>query len=176
MVTDLVQIKRLGEKAVAENERFRKHLKRHSFTELRFRRISEEVEDQIDCRACANCCKVAETDITERDIERLAKYLRITPKQVLEQYTTTSVFEKNETILRRRETGCIFLDGNDCTIYDARPDTCRDFPHLMRGAGSFESRMWQMPDRATYCPIVYNALEAFKELTTSFKRGAQYKS
>jgi len=23
--------------------------------------------------------------------------------------------------------------------------------------------MWQMPDRATYCPIVYNSLEAFKE-------------
>ena len=36
----------------------------------------------------------------------------------------------------------IFLDGNDCTIYEARPDTCRDFPHLIRGAGSFESRMW----------------------------------
>lgn len=169
MITDLVQIKRLGEKAQAENERFGKHLRRQNFPELRFRRMAEEIEEQIDCRACANCCKVAETDITKRDLERLAKYLRITPKQVLEQYTTSSVFEKNETILRRRETGCIFLEGNDCTIYDARPDTCRDFPHLMRGAGSFESRMWQMPDRATYCPIVYNALEAFKKITTSFK-------
>jgi Fe-S-cluster containining protein len=170
VVSDLVQIKRLGEKAIPENERFRRHLKRHNFPELRFRRISEEIEDQIDCRACANCCKVAETDITERDVDRLARYLRITPRQFVEQYTTSSAFEKDETILRRRETGCIFLDGNDCTIYDARPDTCRDFPHLMRGAGSFESRMWQMPDRATYCPIVYNALEAFKTLTTSFPR------
>jgi hypothetical protein len=28
--------------------------------------------------------------------------------------------------------------------------------------------MWEMPDRATYCTIVYNALEAFKE-ETGFK-------
>ena len=89
---------------------------------------------------------------------------------VTKPYSPREVVARVKTILRRRETGCIFLDGNDCTIYDARPDTCRDFPHLMRGAGSFESRMWQMPDRATYCPIVYNALEAFKTLTTSFPR------
>jgi hypothetical protein len=34
---------------------------------------------------------------------------------------------------------------------------------LVRGGGSFASRMWQLVDRAAYCPIVYNSLEAFKE-------------
>lgn len=165
MITDLVQIRQLGEKKVAENEKFRRHLKRHNFPELRFRRIAEEIESEIDCRSCANCCKVAETDVTERDIARLSRYLGLSPKAFVEQYTTASAFEQKEPILRRRDSGCIFLDGNDCTIYEARPDTCRDFPHLMRGAGSFESRMWQMPDRATYCPIVYNSLERFKELS-----------
>ena len=165
MLTDLVQIKMLGEKKQGENERFRKYLKRHNFPELRFRRVSEKIEDEMDCRACANCCKVAETDITERDAIRLAKYLGMTPKQFIAQYTTESTFEQKEPILRRRDTGCIFLEGNDCSIYEARPDTCRDFPHLIRGAGSFESRMWQMVDRATYCPIVYNSLEEFKKLT-----------
>jgi hypothetical protein len=29
--------------------------------------------------------------------------------------------------------------------------------------------MWQFIDRATYCPIVYNSLEEFKE-QTAFKR------
>jgi len=164
VITDLIQIKQLGEKKQVENEKFRKYLKRHNFPELRFRRIAEEMESEIDCRACANCCKVAETDVTERDVQRLAKYLGLTPQQFLAEYTTASAFEQDEPILRRRETGCIFLDGNDCTIYEARPDTCRDFPHLIRGAGSFESRMWQMVDRATYCPIVYNSLEKFKEI------------
>jgi Fe-S-cluster containining protein len=162
VITDLVQIKRLGEQKQVENEKFRRYLKRHNFPELKFRRVAEKIEDAIDCRACANCCKVAETDVTGRDILRLSKYLGITQAQFVAQYTTASAFEQKEPILRRRDTGCIFLEGNDCSIYDARPDTCRDFPHLMRGAGSFESRMWQMVDRASYCPIVYNSLEEFK--------------
>jgi uncharacterized protein len=164
VLTDLVQIRQLGEKKQVENEKFRRYLKRHNFPELKFRRVAEEIESEIDCRACANCCKVAETDVTKRDIERLSRYLGITPRQFILEYTTESAFDQKEPILRRRESGCIFLDGNDCTIYDARPDTCRDFPHLIRGAGSFESRMWQMVDRATYCPIVYNSLEAFKDI------------
>lgn len=164
MITDLVQIRRLGEKKVAENEKFRRHMKVHDFPERRFRRVAEETEEQTDCRACANCCKVAETDVTKRDVERLAKYLRIKPKQVIEQYTTASALDDEDVILRRKEHGCIFLDGNDCTVYDARPDTCQDFPHLVRGAGSIESRMWQMIDRATYCPIVYNTLEEWKSI------------
>jgi hypothetical protein len=164
VITDLVQIKQLGEKKQTENEKFRRHLKRHNFPELRFRRVAEQIESEIDCRACANCCKVAETDVTERDIARLARYLGMSAGAFIEQYTTASAFEQKEPILRRRDNGCIFLEGNDCTIYEARPDTCRDFPHLIRGAGSFESRMWQMVDRATYCPIVYNSLETFKEI------------
>lgn len=166
MVTDLIQIKTLGEKKLKENELFRRHLKRRNFSDFRFRRVAEEIEAAIDCRACANCCKVAETNLTKRDVERLAKYYGMPPQQFVNQFTTASAFEEEEeVILRRRETGCIFLEGNDCTVYDARPDTCRNFPHLVRGAGSFESRMWQFIDRATYCPIVYNALEAYKEIT-----------
>ncbi len=169
MVTDLIQIKRLGEKKLGENERFRRHMKTHDFPERRFRRVAEEIEEKTDCRACANCCKVAETDVTERDVERLAKHMRITPKQFIGQYTTMSVQDDDETILRRNEHGCVFLEGNDCTIYEERPDTCRNFPHLVRGMGSIESRMWQMIDRATYCPIVYNTLEEYKDIV-KFKR------
>jgi hypothetical protein len=170
VITDLVRIQQLGEKKLGENERFRRHMKTHDFPERRFRRVAEEIEEKIDCRACANCCKVAETDITERDVLRLAKSMRIKPQEFIERYTTMSVQEEGETILRRTEHGCIFLDGNDCTIYDERPDTCRDFPHLVRGKGSIQSRMWQMIDRATYCPIVYNALEEYKDIV-GFKRG-----
>jgi len=169
VITDLVQIQRLGEKKLKENELFRRHMKAHYFPERQFRHVAEEIEDQIDCRACANCCKVAETNISERDIDKLARFLGMTPKQFVAQYTTMSVLEENERgeselILRRTESGCIFLDGNDCTVYEARPDTCENFPHLVRGKGSIQSRMWQMIDRATYCPIVYNTLEKYKEI------------
>jgi Fe-S-cluster containining protein len=82
--------------------------------------------------------------------------------QFLAQYTSRDPEEG--VILKRTEAaGCVFLDCNACAIYDARPDTCQRFPHLVRGNGSIVSRMWQFIDRACYCPIVYNSLEAFKQ-------------
>jgi len=160
MVTDLIQIRRLGENKREENERFRRHLKTHDFADRRLRRIAEEIEDQIDCTQCANCCRVATVAISERDAEKLAAFLRIKLSKFMADYTTEDVEEG--VILRRTEHGCVFLNGNDCTVYEARPRTCVDFPHLVRGAGSIASRMWQFIDRACYCPIVYNSLEAFK--------------
>jgi Fe-S-cluster containining protein len=167
LITDLVQIRRLGEKKRDENERFRRHLKSRDHSDRILRRIAEGIEEQIDCTQCAECCRVATVKLSERDIERLARYFRLPPADFLAQYTAMS--EEEGIILRRAETGCVFLDGNACTVYDARPDICQRFPHMVRGNGSIVSRMWQFIDRACYCPIVYNSLEAFKE-ETRFRR------
>ena len=63
----------------------------------------------------------------------------------------------------------MFLKDNLCSVYEKRPETCHLFPHLVKGNGSLLSRMWHMPDRAVYCPIVYNTLEMFKH-ETGFKK------
>ncbi|MDR3700299.1 MAG: YkgJ family cysteine cluster protein [Candidatus Sulfopaludibacter sp.] len=162
MITDLVQIRMLGEKKRDENERFRRHMKSRDYSDRILRRIAEGIEGQIDCTLCANCCRVATATVTGRDVERLARALRMKPERFLADYTDES--EEEGRILRRtEESGCIFLNGNECTVYEARPDSCQKFPHVVRGAGSIASRMWQFADRACYCPIVYNSLEAFKE-------------
>ena len=162
MVTDLVQIRTLGEKKRAENERFRRLMKSRDHSDRILRRIAEGIEEQIDCTACANCCRVATAKVSERDIERLAWHLRLPVAKFLDGYTMQD--EEEGTVLKRsRETGCVFLDGNSCLVYDARPETCQRFPHMVRGNGSIASRMWQFIDRACYCPIVYNSLEAFKK-------------
>ena len=164
MITDLVQIRRMGEKNKPENLRFRRWIKSHNFVERQFRHAAEEVTDAIDCRACAECCRVTEVQLVDRDVEHLARYLGLRPQKFLEEYTTRN--EDRELILRRTEKeGCVFLQGNECTVYEARPGNCEKFPHLLKGAGSLESRMWQFVDRATYCPIVFNWMEEVKGLT-----------
>lgn len=164
MITDLVQIRRLGEKSREENLRFRKYLKTRVWVERKFRRAAEEVHAQIDCRECAECCRVTEVQLAERDIEHLSRFLGIREKDFLEQYTMQG--SEGELILKRtKEKGCVFLDGNECNVYEARPGNCEKFPHLLKGSGSIPSRMWQFVDRATYCPIVYNWMEAAKALT-----------
>jgi len=166
VLTDLVQIRRLGEKKRDENESFRKHLKRHGFHEKRFRAIAHDVESQVNCLECANCCRVATARVTERDAEKLARFLRIRLTQFVHEYTEESPEEG--MILKRNENGCVFLNGNECLVYEARPASCESFPHLTRGSGSVTAKMWDFKDRACYCPIVYNTLEAFKT-ETGFK-------
>ena len=162
MLTDLVQIKLLGEKKREENLRFRKHMKSRDHSDRILRRIAQGVEDQIDCLQCANCCRVATAKVNERDVDRLSKYLGIKPARFLAEFTVKS--EEEGVVLRRDEkTGCVFLNGNECTVYEARPESCQKFPNVVRGNGSIASRMWEFVDRACYCPIVYNSLEAFKE-------------
>lgn len=164
MLTDLVQIRRLGEKQRPENDRFRKWLKSHKWVERHFRRLAEEVEAGIDCTQCGNCCKVATTPLKPRDVEKLARHLGISRAVFLRDYTMDD--PGDGLILKRdAESGCVFLSGTVCTIYEARPDNCELFPHTVKGEGSIPSRMWQFIDRATYCPIVYHTLEAWKQET-----------
>ena len=152
----------LGEKKRDENNRFRLHMKSRDYSDRILRRTAETIENAIDCTTCANCCRVASAKITERDVERLAKHFRVKPSRIMADYVVEHP-EEGPVLQRDKKTGCVFLSGNECTVYDARPDSCQKFPHTVRGNGSIASRMWQFIDRATYCPIVYNTLEAFKE-------------
>jgi len=161
MLTDLVQIRRLGQQKRDENFRFRAYLKNHRHSDRRLRRFGEEIEAQIDCTQCANCCRVSEVGITDRDIEKLAKFLGMSRTEFLRDYTQRD--DEDGLILKKTEAGCVFLKDNLCTVYEARPQNCANFPHLVRGTGSIASRMWQFVDRAEYCPIVYNWIEKVKE-------------
>ena len=164
-----MQIRRLGEQKRDENERLRRHLKRHVFVERRLRAIAEDTEDAIDCTECANCCRSATVRLKDRDLPKLAKALRISEQKFLNQYCEMT--EDEGWILKRNQDGsCPFLAGNLCTVYEVRPSTCEDFPHLVRGPGSLVARMWEMADRACYCPIVYNTLEAWKVETKFFEK------
>jgi len=160
MLTDLVQIRRLGESKRDENLKLRLHLKRRNYQERRLMRMAQQIEEQIDCTVCANCCRLATVKITERDAEKLMKRLGVNRERFWAEYADDNPEEG--PVLKRNQGGCVFLEGNLCSVYDARPQTCANFPHLIHGAGSLVSRLWQMADRACYCPIVYNTLEAWK--------------
>src|SRR5271154_5993791 len=119
MLTDLVQIKRLGEQNKEENSRFRAYFRRHRHSDRRLRRFGEEIEAEIDCTACANCCRVTEVGITAKDVEKLAKFVGASEREFVEQYT--AVDNSGAMILKKNENGCVFLEGNLCSVYEGRP-------------------------------------------------------
>lgn len=85
-----------------------------------------------ECEGCrAYCCTVYErVQITERDAKRLASHLRIKPGAFFRKYTF------GDRLLARKDDtpegkACVFLDTDTrrCTVYEARPDICRSWPH-----------------------------------------------
>jgi len=81
LITDLVQIELLGEKKRDENFKFRSFMKSRDHSDRILRRIAEGIQERIDCTQCANCCKTSTTEVTGRDIEKLARNLHTTPER-----------------------------------------------------------------------------------------------
>ena len=95
---------------------------------------------KYDCDKCiAYCCSIYDrVQVTPRDVRRLAAHFRLAPEVASQRFT--KVFGK-ERILRRKADrlfgqACTFLDQDTrkCTIYNARPLTCREFPTTSRCA------------------------------------------
>jgi Fe-S-cluster containining protein len=163
MITSLDEVLRLGEARKAENLEFRRYLAAHHRHENEFQIIVAEVQRRIDCTACANCCRYSEVQISQAEIETIARYLRCEAADVRRLFTEPAgADEPAARILRSAGQGCVFLEGTLCGIYEARPRTCRDFPHTAPGLRSLGSRMSSHTRWAALCPIIYNAIEIYK--------------
>lgn len=101
-----------------------------------------------DCSKCpAYCCTYERIEVTDDDLKRLAAYFGISKKKAEKKYT--KFYEKDERVLRHRKdeifgTACRFLDREtrQCTIYEARPEVCRDYPEGRR-CGYYEFLKWE---------------------------------
>jgi uncharacterized protein len=165
VVTDLAEIFRLGTAKSGENVAFRRYLCAHHHSDKPFQILASEVQRQVDCTACANCCRHSVVPVNKTEIERIASYLGTTPEAVGRLYTAPDPDASAARVLRNSREGCVFLDGNLCMIYDARLKTCRDFPHVAVGAHSLGGRPSSLARWAAFCPIIYNALESYKHIT-----------
>jgi uncharacterized protein len=164
VISDLAEIRRRTESNEVENLAFRRHVIARHHPIGPFLILANEIEAHIDCTACANCCRHTIVDIATDDIGVIAQYLGMTSDQVTRMYTDPDTRDPSSRVLRNRNDACVFLDGNLCMIYEARPAACRDFPHIGVRSRTVGGRWSSLCRRAAVCPIVYNALEAYKRL------------
>ena len=120
--------------------------------------LHEEVFECIDCLECANCCKTTGPLFTDKDINRIAKNLRIKPSRFSERYLR--IDEDRDYVLR--SLPCTFLeDDNYCNIYDVRPKACREFPHTDRIK---QHQLFKITQKnIEVCPAVFNIVEKLKK-------------
>ena len=161
LITDLATIRELAAAQEDENVRFRQFVKyRLDWSDRRLDEVVAEivhaVEAAIDCRACANCCRVLEVSLDTEDLLMLADHLGLAAEQV------DAEFAERGTLCERAfaHSPCAFLRDNLCSVYPARPRDCREYPHLQKG--QFRARMWQALSHAEDCPIVFNTLQRLK--------------
>jgi len=171
VVTDLAEVFRLGTAKVNENLAFRRYLSAHHYSDRPFQILASEVQQHVDCTACANCCRHSVVSVNKSEIEKIAGHIGTTSETVARLYTVPDPDAPALRILRNSGQGCVFLDGNLCMIYEARPKTCRDFPHVAVGKHSLGSRQSSLARWAPLCPIIFNALEAYKHVAGYHRPG-----
>lgn len=117
----------------------------------------DKVFCQTDCLKCANCCKTTGPLFINKDIERIAKHLRLKPADFIDQYL--KIDEDGDYVLK--STPCAFLgEDNYCSIYDVRPRACAEYPHTDRVK---QQQILNLNlKNAQVCPAVYEMFEEIK--------------
>ena len=164
IITDYKEVEKLAEQNENEIWRFRSLLKgadiNHKDLDSIVHKLYKEVVTQFDCQKCGNCCRIMRPALEKDDISKLAAYLSITPKEFEKKYIEKDERE-NEIVFNK--IPCPFFDDNscNCTVYPARPENCRSYPHLYKN--DFVNRLIGICGNCFVCPIVYNVYELLKE-------------
>jgi len=86
--------------------------------------INTTICDFSDCSLCNLCCIDGTLHLDEPDIKKISKYLKISPKSLVEHYTNYNL----KTGKIKINMPCSFLKKNRCIIYPVRPEVCRNYP------------------------------------------------
>lgn len=142
-----------------ENQKFYKALKKKKLKNLDdlFHKAHEEVFKKTDCLSCGNCCKTTSPIFKNRDIKRISKNFRMKDSQFIDQY----LFEDEDEDYVLKSSPCAFLGSdNYCSIYEIRPDACREFPHTNRRK---MNQILPLTEKNTMvCPAVLEITEVLK--------------
>lgn len=147
-------LKLLAEKAKPSFlEYYKKNKKRLAKMDSVVHELHDEFFSKIDCLACANCCRSLGPAIYDKDIERMAKALKMKPSDVVANYL--KVDEDGDYVFCSMP--CPFLmNDNYCSIYEYRPKACREYPHTDRK--KFEQIYKLTVKNTATCPIAYEVM------------------
>lgn len=112
---------------------------------------------RYNCLKCpAYCCSYEHIPVTDEDVTRLAQHFNVTDEEARRKFFKRGD-DENPLVLRHKadehfDTICRFIDTEtrNCTVYEARPAICRDFPTQNRCGYydflSFERVVQEDPD------------------------------
>ncbi|MFZ4545276.1 MAG: YkgJ family cysteine cluster protein [Saprospiraceae bacterium] len=158
---DLPKLKIEAVKRYSENKKFLTKLKAKAPKDLdgTIQDLHEAAFSHIDCLECANCCKTTSPIFLPKDIERIAKHLRMRAAEFIKHYLHLD--EDNDYV--HNGAPCPFLGSdNYCSIYEVRPKACEGYPHTDRkkAAQLFSKTL----ENTKICPAVFEIVEQLKKI------------
>ncbi|TAD97266.1 MAG: YkgJ family cysteine cluster protein [Bacteroidetes bacterium] len=161
MTASLEQLPKKAKEKLKENKKLFEKLKKRvpKNLDVVLQDLHEEVFEQTDCLKCANCCKTTSPVFTQKDIEKIADFLRIRPAEMIEKYL--KIDEDKDYVLK--SSPCIFLDSqNYCKIYEVRPKACQGYPHTDRK--NFHNLFEITLKNTAICPAVFDIVEKLNKI------------
>lgn len=158
MIHDPKEVEKLAKDRWEENLALRKWMREqdpHQMDDL-VDQVAKEVSAQIDCTKCAKCCRALTIHPKPMDVQRLALHLDFETNEFKHKYLKKD--HEGDLVFRQRP--CPFLKGDCCSVYQARPDTCRSYPHLEKT--HMTGRGWYIVENTLLCPIVFNTYEGLR--------------
>ena len=122
--------------------------------------VEKDLWKEIDCLACANCCKTMTPTYTAKDIKRISAHLGMTAQQFKDKWLRK---ERGTGDWLNKTNPCQFLDlkTNMCSIYEVRPADCAGFPHLPKK--KMVDYMHVHKQNVEYCPATFRMVEKIME-------------
>jgi Fe-S-cluster containining protein len=67
--------------------------------------------------------------ISEAEVSAMARHLEMSEWDFVQQFTELRPHRDGLALLNRANGECIFLEGRDCRVQEAKPIQCREFPN-----------------------------------------------
>jgi Fe-S-cluster containining protein len=86
--------------------------------------------------------------LTDEEVTSLATFKSLSEPDFIRQFTRLTWDRGGLALLEKPDSGCIFLEGDDCSVQAVKPQQCRDFPNLWNFPG-FEQICHAVPREIT---------------------------
>jgi Fe-S-cluster containining protein len=108
-----------------------------------------------DCQRCTACCRwPGQVVIGEQEIADMARLLAVSEWDFVQRFTRLRP-QRDGLSLSDKENGeCVFLDGGDCRVQEAKPMQCRGFPNR-----------WNFPGWRSVCEAVPRLIKGQSDLS-----------
>ncbi len=155
------ELKKLISQNKKETSLFLKQLKKKKPENLDkiVHQLHNDAFSVFNCLECANCCKTLGPRLSNQDIERMSRYLKMKPSDFYSKFIVAD--QDNDLVFEGHP--CPFLmPDNACKVYASRPKACLEYPHTNR------NRFIQILDlthkNCETCPVAFEIVDELKKV------------